>query len=142
MTNKQFLAFVKRPRQLPGDSYDGIILWEDPEKDEESKTDYNLNLMVMLPISAACTAYATYKADSWNYALFNFAMFFVVLGLCCMWTFTEYYLHRFDRHGEHFLDPEGTDDGDTLVELFAGHLSHHVFMNQERRIVISLKTYS
>jgi len=24
MTNKQFLAFVKRPRQLPGDSYDGI----------------------------------------------------------------------------------------------------------------------
>lgn len=58
-----------------------------------------------------------------------------------MWSFTEYYLHRFSRHGEHFLDPNGVDDGETLVELFSGHLSHHVFMNQEKRIVIGLVTY-
>jgi len=95
----------------------------------------------MLPISVACTAFAAYKADTWNSALFNFAVFYVGFGLCLMWTFTEYYLHRFSRHEEHFLDPEGTEDGDKLVELFAGHLSHHVFMNQARRIVISLKTY-
>jgi hypothetical protein len=100
-----------------------------------------MNVAVMGPVAVACTIWATYNASSWSYALLNFVVFFVIAGLCCMWTFTEYYLHRFSRHGEHFLDPEGTDDGDTLVELFSGHLSHHVFMNQARRIVISLPTY-
>jgi len=100
-----------------------------------------MNVAVMLPICAACTTYAAYKADAWQYALFNFMVFFVFFGVCLTWTFTEYYLHRFSRHGEHFLDPEGTEDGETLVDLFSGHLSHHVFMNQSRRIVIGLKTY-
>lgn len=141
MTNKQFLAFVKRPRQLPGDSYDGIQLWEDKQEDEASKTDFKLNLVVLTPFCIGCVAWATYNASSYLSALFNFLVFFVLIGVCCTWTFTEYYLHRFSRHGEHFLDPEGTDDGDTLVELFSGHLSHHVFMNQARRIVIGLPTY-
>lgn len=58
MTNKQFLAFVKRPRQLPGDSYDGIQLWEDKYKDEESKSNYTHNLIVMMPIITALVTYA------------------------------------------------------------------------------------
>jgi hypothetical protein len=60
---------------------------------------------------------------------FNSVVYFGFLGLGCCWTFTEYYLHRFSRHAECFLDPEAEADPNHLESIFKGHLSHHVFMN-------------
>jgi len=66
----------------------------------------------MMPIITALVTYAVNQSATWNEAFFNFSVFFVILGVTCFWTITEYYFHRFSRHGEHFLDPNGEDDGD------------------------------
>jgi hypothetical protein len=74
-------------------------------------------------------ALSYYTSSDLNEFAYNFMMYFVVLGVACMWTVTEYVMHRFSRHGENFLDPEGPADPDYLESIFKGHLSHHVFMN-------------
>jgi uncharacterized membrane protein SpoIIM required for sporulation len=68
-------------------------------------------------------------SETFNEFAFNFVVYFLLLGLFFFWTFTEYYMHRFSRHAENFLDPEGEADPDHLESIFKGHLSHHVFMN-------------
>lgn len=79
-------------------------------------------------------------STSLSQILLNFLGFYIFGGVMLMWTFTEYYFHT-SKHGEHSLNPEGEGEGDYLVEIFSGHLSHHVFMNQKYRIAIGLSTY-
>ena len=61
-------------------------------------------------------------------------------GLLIVWTFTEYFYHRFMFHREVGLDPEAEADPDFLEEIFVSHIHHHVFMNQWSRIGIRLDT--
>ena len=59
-----------------------------------------------------------------------------------MWTFIEYYFHRFLLHTELNLDPTKEADGEKNALMFTKHIHHHVFMNQRHRIVIGvLETY-
>lgn len=62
-------------------------------------------------------------------------------GLFFVWTYTEYYQHRFVLHREDKLDPEAEAIPDLLEEVFSKHIHHHVFMNQWNRIAIELKSY-
>ena len=56
-----------------------------------------------------------------------------------MWTYIEYYAHRFLLHNELKLDPSKEADGDKLARIFTVHIHHHVFMNQRHRMVIPPK---
>lgn len=47
MTNKEFLAFVRRPRYLA--DKDGITLWEDKEYDLNKKSYFTKNLCKLVP---------------------------------------------------------------------------------------------
>ena len=46
MTNREFMAFVRRPRYI--ESEDAIQLFEDPKEDENGKTRYATNVAVVL----------------------------------------------------------------------------------------------
>ena len=73
----------------------------------------------------------------------EFAKYFMTYffgGLVIVWTFTEYFYHRFLFHKEGEVDPEGKADPDFLEQIFASHLHHHVFMNQWNLIGIRLDT--
>ena len=70
-------------------------------------------------------------------------LYFVLLGMCLAWTFTEYYYHGIDYHREESLDVNAEGPGgQKLVTMFMKHLHHHVFMNEKYRVVQSLKTYA
>lgn len=73
---------------------------------------------------------------------YDFVFYFLLLGVCLIWTFVEYREHRFRLHAEAYLDPEGPADGEHLAKIFQGHLAHHVFMNQQYRIALSFKAYA
>lgn len=140
LTNKEFLAFVRRPRQL--DNEDGIILYADKEVDDYMKVmkDYPRNCKVILPIIFAYILAAYYLCDDLHHFLKQMSIYFVG-GLVIIWTFTEYYYHRFLLHREGELDPNADADPDLLEEIFSSHIHHHVFMNQKRRIAIELDFY-
>ena len=63
-----------------------------------------------------------------------------MLGTLLMWTFVEYFFHRFLLHRELHLDDNEKADPDYLAKIFSKHIYHHVFMNQRYRIVQSLYT--
>ena len=48
MTNREFMAFVRRPRHI--EDQDGIILFEGQKRDELSKRSYERNVAVISPI--------------------------------------------------------------------------------------------
>ena len=50
-------------------------------------------------------------------------------GLAFMWTFTEYYTHRFELHKELNLKDNEPAEPNVLRNLFINHIHHHVFMN-------------
>ena len=140
MSNKEFLAFVRRPRQI--ESTDGIILHADKETDDYMKKmkDYPRNCKVIIPIIFIYTAVAFYLCEDVHQFL-RYASIYITGGLCGIWTFTEYYYHRFLLHREGELDPNGEADPDLLEEIFSSHIHHHVFMNQKNRIAIELDYY-
>ena len=84
MNNKEFMAFVRRPRQL--DNQDGIILFEN--NDENEKRDYMTNLMIILPIIFIMIGISYFCSSNTT----EFAK-----------TFTFWFYYR--RH--HFLDIHG-----------------------------------
>ena len=128
MTNKEFLAFVRRPRHM--DSTDGIILHADKEKDDNHKwqKDYPRNCKVILPLILMYLAVAFHLSASLHDFCKSFAVFFTC-GLMVVWTYTEYYHHRFVLHRESELDPEAEAIPDLLESVFSKHIHHHVFMN-------------
>lgn len=113
MTNKEFLAFVRRPRHI--ESTDGIILHADKETDDYMKKmkDYPRNCKIILPILFAYVVVAFYLCESLDQFL-NYAFVFAGGGLVVVWTFTEYYYHRFLLHREGELDPNKEADPDLL----------------------------
>jgi len=138
MTNKEFMAFVRRPRYI--DSQDGIQLFEDKEHDEHMKRGYWPNVAVLLPIVFAFIALAfVYSATKEDFC----KHFLIYFGAGCglMWTYTEYFFHRHMLHREVLLDPEAEADGEYNASCFSQHLHHHVFMNQYYRIVLNSATY-
>ena len=126
MTNREFMAFVRRPRYI--EDIDGIQLYEDPVYDATRKRYYWKNVSLMVPVTILYLALAYYLSDSQKEFWFNFLVFFVG-GVGLMWTFTEYYAHRFALHRELNLDPDAPADGNRLARLFSSHLHHHVFIN-------------
>lgn len=110
MTNKEFLAFVRRPRYT--ENKDAIILWEDLEFDESKKTYYGQNLKVCLPMVACMLYLAFLQCTSLSDILYSFLIEFLFLGIALTWTFTEYVHHRYEFHREAFLDPEKPADGE------------------------------
>ena len=52
-----------------------------------------------------------------------------VLGTLLMWTFVEYFFHRFMLHRELHLDDNEKADPEFLAKIFSKHIYHHVFMN-------------
>lgn len=113
MTNREFLAFVRRPRQI--ESTDGIILHADKEVDDHMKRmkDYPRNCKIILPILFAYLAVAFYLCANLKEFLRYVSIYFVG-GLVVAWTFTEYYYHRFLLHREGELDPNSEADPDLL----------------------------
>ena len=96
LTNKEFKAFVKRPRFINDE--DGIQIFEDKEVDENHKKARNFdnNLIRLIPfallLSGISFAYSTY-AEFFTY--FPLVMSF---GIALTWTFIEYFMHRFELH--------------------------------------------
>lgn len=144
LTNREFMAFVRRPRFMGGKT-DVIKLYTDPAQDNASKSYYGQNLQVLIPLVLLeiCVSIAwTPGADIFKHLL-NFAFYFVILGSCVAWTATEYYFHGIDFHSEESLDlnAEGPG-GQKIVRMFMKHLHHHVFMNEKYRVVLHLRTYA
>ena len=103
LTNKEFLAFVKRPRYM--ESSDGIQLFETKEEDEKNKTDWHINIKVMTPIILAAMIVSYADCEDNNQYL-NTVLIWFTWGLVIMWTLMEYIQHRFLLHKEVDLDPE------------------------------------
>ena len=144
MSNREFIAFVRRPRHL--DDTDGIRLFEDEEMDEWRKSDYGLNLRMMLPavaVEVAAAAWLTLAAGegAWTHFLLLFVLCFCVLGIGIVWTLTEYYFHAIVLHDELRLDPDAPADGKANADLFRRHLHHHVFLNQKYRVALHSSSY-
>eukprot|EP00416_Gambierdiscus_australes_P025392 CAMPEP_0171062740 /NCGR_PEP_ID=MMETSP0766_2-20121228/5214_1 /TAXON_ID=439317 /ORGANISM="Gambierdiscus australes, Strain CAWD 149" /LENGTH=354 /DNA_ID=CAMNT_0011518549 /DNA_START=40 /DNA_END=1104 /DNA_ORIENTATION=+ len=137
MSNKEFMAFVRRPRFI--DDIDGIVLFE--SNDEASKRPFRHNFMIGIPASTVCLWMSfTYSATGLEFFL-NFGLYFVILGAGVFWVLIEYVFHRFLLHRELELDPAAPADGDRLARLFSDHLHHHVFMNQWFRTTISVRAF-
>ena len=64
MTNKEYLAFVRRPRQV--DDTDGIILYEDEEEDEAHKRSYQKISSIVVPILIAYFMIGCYLCESYQ----------------------------------------------------------------------------
>lgn len=58
-----------------------------------------------------------------------------------LWTFMEYYIHRFVLHGELNHDEKAQANPKIIENCFERHFKHHVFMNQRYRIVQRLNGY-
>lgn len=139
MSNKEFLAFVRRPRYLADE--DGILLYEDTKEDNGGKTNFALNLCRLIPFVAFMIFLAYYYAESLPEFLINMVVYFWGTGICFVWTLTEYYFHRFRLHRELNLDPNGVADGKKNAEIFSTHVHHHVFMNQKHRVTLDMRIY-
>ena len=150
LSNQEYLAFVRRPRYL--DNTDCITLHADEATESASRSDYGLNLRLMVP----AVAVEVVAAAIWQWHgshdqrsilsaavefFVQFALYFCVLGIGLLWTLTEYYFHAIVLHAEMRLDPHAPADGEKNASLFARHLHHHVFMNQKHRVVLGLRTY-
>lgn len=107
MTNKEFLAFVKRPRHI--DDTDGIIMYEDEEEDRAHKRSYKKVTSVILPILISYFIVGCYLCESLQQFLNYFTVYFGG-GMCLVWTFMEYVFHRFVLHRELEIDPESEAD--------------------------------
>ena len=149
LTNKEYLAFVRRPRYL--ENTDGIKLHADEAAESASRSDYGLNLRLVTPMVAGEILVAAIwhwhdhgqtniRSTAMQFVA-QFVLCFCVLGIGFMWTLTEYYFHAFVLHDEIRLDPQAPTDGEKNASLFARHLHHHVFMNQKHRVVLGLRTY-
>ena len=140
MNNKEFMAFVRRPRQL--DSQDGIILFA--QNDEKEKRDYMTNLCIIPTIILIMLGVSFfYSTDLISYFQ-TFALWFTI-GVLIFWTYMEYFQHRFILHRELNLDPNepwSEAAGERNAYYFSRHIHHHVFMNQKYRIVLDLKSYA
>ena len=112
MTNKEFQTFVKRPRFI--EDTDGIILFEDPKEDEENKTHYSTLLKVIVPLVLAYIGLAFYCTDNYHHFLKEFIPFYGA-GVCIVWTYLEYYSHRFKLHKEINLNPEAEANPEELA---------------------------
>ena len=134
MTNREFLAFIARPRYI--EDKDGIIMYEDPEFDQAIKTNFSLNLMIACPVVAIYLAYGYSCCESIIQFAFDIAVYYFLIGIVIIWTFIEYKKHRYELHAETYLDPDAPADGEHNANIFKRHLHHHVFMNQKFRIVI------
>jgi len=137
MTNKEFCAFVKRPRFI--EDTDGIKIFEDPVRDEDHKTYYSTNLKIFVPIILFYIGLAFYFTEGYLTFLKEFILFFS-FGLFA-WTFLEYYEHRWVLHKEFTLNPEAESVPEELGSMFEHHLNHHVFMNQKYRIIQDYRDY-
>ena len=102
MTNKEFCAFVKRPRFI--EDTDGIKIFENPATDEENKTYFATNLKLYVPVVFIYIGLAWYFTEGYLMFLKEFIPCFL-FGLFA-WTFLEYYTHRFKLHREFNLNPE------------------------------------
>ena len=119
MTNKEFIAFVKRPRHI--ENTDGIILYEDKNEDESYKSNYWTNCKIILPVILAYILIAFYFTNS----ITIFARKFLVngaIGLLLVWTLIEYVQHRFFLHKEFELDPNSEANPETIEQIFRWHL--------------------
>lgn len=72
MTNREFMAFVRRPRYM--ESEDAIQLFEDPTEDENGKTRYATNVAVMTPVVLMLLGFSAYLSNDlwevvWNFLL-------------------------------------------------------------------------
>lgn len=124
---------MRRPRHI--DDQDGIILHEDPKEDEANKRDYFFICKVLVPILLLYIGVAFQMSETCKQFLRYVSIYFG-LGLFFIWTFTEYYYHRFILHRENEIDPDGEPTPELNVFIFSRHIHHHVFMNQWYRIPI------
>jgi hypothetical protein len=58
-----------------------------------------------------------------------------------IWTFSEYFAHRFLLHRELNLDLDAPADGKYNAEMFSLHVHHHVFLNQKNRVALAFPEY-
>jgi hypothetical protein len=105
------------------------------------KSDITTNQRVMIPISLGMFALSLWtkhhEVNSINLLddIIDCMLFFL-LGVA-IWTILEYKEHRFSLHNFDNL-PEKFTDEKHLGKFFYTHHLHHMFPNQEYRIIIPL----
>jgi hypothetical protein len=107
MTNREFMTFVKRPRFV--EHYDAIRLFEDDDQEANSKVDYKRTCIIMVPFVLFYIVYAFIRSET-SIDFINDALVYFTTGILMMWTFTEYFFHRFVLHKELTLDPDAKAD--------------------------------
>ena len=126
LNKEEYLMLMDRPTYL--ETTDSIIVFEDPNEDYWAKTDINLNQMIMIPFSLILLSLSFYLGGF-------FCLFYFILG-CLVWTAIEYKEHRFSLHNEETIPEKFTQE--EMMKFYSGHHVHHMFANQEHRIVVSL----
>jgi hypothetical protein len=117
LTNREFLAFVRRPRHI--EDTDGIQLWEDPLYDKSRKIHFTKTLRVLIPLIMCWGFLGFYCAETWSEGIWNHIIYSWLLGLISCWTFTEYFFHRFLLHRELNLDLDAPADGKHNAAIFS-----------------------
>ena len=104
------------------------------------RSDITLNQRVLIPLALATFAFALWTKHSENKdgSLLDDIMYCVCIFMLGVvgWTMMEYKEHRFTLHNFHTI-PENFTEED-MGKFFATHHVHHMFANQEYRIVIPL----
>ena len=138
LTREEYMLLVDRPQYM--ETTDSIILYENPWMDWWVRSDISLNQKVLLPVYSAMFAYSVWLKHQENKegslvddVLYCFGIY--IIG-CIAWTMMEYKEHRFTLHNFESI-PEKFDEK-TIGNFFFTHHLHHMFANQEYRIVIPL----
>jgi 4-hydroxysphinganine ceramide fatty acyl 2-hydroxylase len=136
LSKQEYLLLVDRPQYL--ETTDSIILYENEWEDWWVRSDITLNQRVMIPISIGCFAAALWLNHDKEASMLDNIIHCVgifILGAMA-WTGLEYKEHRFTLHNFDSI-PEKFNEKD-LGKFFYTHHLHHMFSNQEYRIVIPL----
>lgn len=96
---------------------------------------------VLIPFYVSLLVHSFLRYKSLFEFLKNFLFLFPV-SFGFIWTFIEYYTHRFKLHKEQQITKDEPENPERNARIFESHLHHHVFMNQKFRIAQDLDRYA
>jgi 4-hydroxysphinganine ceramide fatty acyl 2-hydroxylase len=124
MNKKDYLAFIHDPKHMI--SPPEAILFESPYLEVFTKTPWYVIPLLWVPL-VLMYIYSAYSEGNVPLVFFPFLYIFGIF----VWTFIEYFLHRFVFH----LDDNVPDNRLALMTHFLFHGIHHAFPMDKNRLV-------
>jgi hypothetical protein len=102
--------------------------------------DLNLKFLQFSFLSSFFDYFNSFILHNITLRIFHYLILFIfyVIIIAFLWSFIEYYFHRFLLHPESSKDFPENPQPEQLMKMFKGHLMHHTFINQKNRISLNV----